>query len=102
MLKIAIGFNKDDGEIESLIRDSFSNVKIVQSRGFDGWDIFFIAIIPVLRLSVEVVDRIVAILSSNPKSVLILKDEIISIENYSAKGVREILEARYTKNLDDD
>jgi len=96
MKEIAIAFKKEDVEIKELLSSNFGdNISFLETKGFDGNEFVFVAIIPITALSVQIVDFFLSHFSNkkNTGRVIIKKDRSISIEGYTADEVVRILES---------
>lgn len=67
-MELVVCFEKDDEELITSLQQQFGNkVKYEESKGFDGLQILFTAVIPITALTVQIMDFILANFCSRDK-----------------------------------
>lgn len=94
MSDITVKFKSNDEEIKDALNNEFgSDVDFYESKGFDGSEFIFVAVIPIAALTFQVVDFFLNHFSKKKNSgrVIIKEGKEIVIEGYSFDEVKAIL-----------
>ena len=94
MSDITVKFKSNDEEIKEVLNNEFgSNVDFYESKGFDGSEFIFVAVIPIAALTFQVIDFFWNHFSKKKNSgrVIIQEGKDIVIEGYNFDEVEAIL-----------
>ena len=94
-MDIIFGCEKTDKEFPVLINNEFVNTEEAESYGFSGMEDMVIIIVPLVALSVQVIDFIMTHISKDkPKSkgrVVIVKGKKYTFDGYTKDEIIDIL-----------
>lgn len=94
MRDLTVKFKVNDDELRNALSNEFGeDVDFYESKGFDGSEFVFVAVIPILELTFQITDFFMNHFAKkeNTGRVIVRENKEISIEGYTAKEVRDIL-----------
>ena len=103
MRDITVAFKKEDLELIGILKENFGDTLcFYESKGFDGSEFVFVVLIPVVSITIEIIDFFWNHFSKekNKGRVVIKADQEICIEGYSVDEVKDLLETIF-ENGDD-
>ena len=94
-MKPVFEFKEDDLQFKELLQEKFPEVEFSRVRGFDANTFVFVALIPLLSLTVEIADFIMShmVSQAGKERKVIIDGESVTLENYSRNDVIKIIKA---------
>lgn len=96
MSDITVKFKSNDREIKDALNNEFGdNVDFFESKGFDGSEFIFVAVIPIAALTFQVIDFFLNHFSSKKNSgrIIIKEGKDVIIEGYNFDEVEDFLKS---------
>lgn len=94
MSDITVKFKSNDKEMQDALNNEFGdNVDYFESKGFDGNEFIFAAVVPIAELTLQVIDFFWRYFSQKGdlKRVIVKNGKDIVIEGYKFDEVKELL-----------
>ena len=101
MLELKLRYQEHDQKFEKEVKEVFPNCHVIQSeKSFDGLEIFVTVGIPIVSLSIQIIDFIFDHLAAKKekstsgktfKRALVTKEGDLYLEGYEKDEVKEIL-----------
>ena len=94
-MDIIFGYEKTDKEFQTLINNEFVNAEEIESYGFSGMDDMIIIIVPIVALSVQLIDFIMTHITREKHKgkgrVVIVKGKKYTFDGYTKDEIIDIL-----------
>ena len=104
MKDITVAFKKEDLELVGVLNEKFGDdLCIYESKGFDGLEFVFVALIPIISVTIDVIDFFLNHFAKekNTGRVIFKEDQGIEVVGDSAVEVKELLEILMDEDKDD-
>lgn len=95
MKEITICFQQNDYEMIDGLKHYFDvDIKLQKTKSFDGYEVLFTAIIPIVALTIQTIDFFFAHFSQKKNSGRFIKTKegTLVLEGYTIDEVKQILE----------